>query len=77
MVDIGEKRLIGITFWCYLNFLRNAAPVMAVAMIEIIFAVIEGNLKPSGACSIYANAIKVQNIAGINVIMYSFSFLIR
>ena len=77
MVDIGEKRLIGITFWCYLNFLRNAAPVIAVAMIEIIFTVIEGNLKPSGACSIYANAIKVQNIAGINVTMYSFSFLIR
>ena len=50
---------------------------MAVAIIEIIFAIIEGNPNPSGACSIYANAIKVHIIAGINDIMYFSSFLIK
>lgn len=42
---------------------------MAVAMIEITLDIIEGNAKPSGAWSIYANAIEVQKIAGINPIM--------
>ena len=49
---------------CYLNFLRNIAVTIAVAITEIILAVIEGSLKPSGACKIYPNAIKVQKIAG-------------
>ena len=42
---------------------------MAVAMIEITLDIIEGNAKPPGAWSIYANAIEVQKIAGINPIM--------
>ena len=46
-------------------------------MIEIMFEVIAGNLKPSGACRIYANAIKVHTTAGANAIMYCFSFFIR
>ena len=36
----------------------------AVAMTEITFAVIEGNLKPSGAWRMYPNAIRVHAIAG-------------
>ena len=54
---------------CYLNFLRNIAVTIAVAIIESTLAVIEGSLKPSGACKIYPNAIKVQKIAGANVMM--------
>ena len=53
----------------FLNFLRNIIVVIAVAIIEIILDIIEGNLKPSGACRIYANAIKVHTIAGMNEIM--------
>ena len=49
---------------CYLCFLRNIIVVIAVVMTEITFESIEGNLKPSGACRIYPNAIKVQTIAG-------------
>ena len=48
-----------------------------VAITEIILAIIEGNLKPSGACRIYANVIKVHTTAGANAIMYCFSFFIR
>lgn len=44
-----------------------------VAITEIALAIIEGNLKPSGACRIYANAISVQMIAGTNVTIYGFS----
>ena len=47
----------------------NIIPMMTVAITEIIFAVIEGNLNPSGACRIYANAIRVHMIAGSNAIM--------
>ena len=47
---------------------------MAVAITEIILAIIGGHPKPSGACRIYPNAIKVHIIAGINVITYGFSF---
>ena len=55
----------------------NIIPIIAVAIVEIILAVIGANLKPSGVCRIYANEIKVQNIAGSNAIMKGFSFLIR
>ena len=51
--------------------------IIIVAITEIILAVIAGSLKPSGACRIYPNAIKVHTIAGANAIMYCFSFLIR
>ena len=53
--------------YCYLYFLRNAAVRIAVAITEITLAIIEGNLKPSGACRIYPNAIKVQMTDGTNV----------
>ena len=52
----------------------NIAAIMAVAITEIILAIIGGHPKPSGACRIYPNAIKVHIIAGINVITYGFSF---
>ena len=51
--------------------------MITVAITEIILAIIAGNLKPSGACRIYANAIKVHTTAGANAIMYCFSFFIR
>ena len=41
--------------------------MIAVAITEITLAIIEGNLKPSGACRIYPNAIKVQMTDGTNV----------
>ena len=52
-----------------MNFLRNIAVVMAVAITEIMLAIIEGSLNPSGACRIYAKAITVHTIAGANAIM--------
>ncbi len=52
-----------------LCFLKNIIAVTAVAITEITFAVIEGKPKPSGACRIYANAINVHTIAGINAII--------
>ena len=56
--------------YCFFNillcFLRNITVVIAVAIIEITFEIIEGNLKPSGACRIYPKAIKVHKIAGSN-----------
>ena len=58
-------------------FLRNIIVIMAVEITEITLAIIEGNLKPSGACRIYPNAINVQRIAGINAIIYGFSLFIR
>lgn len=64
-------------FTIYLNFLRNIVVIIIVPMTEIIFAIIAGNPKPSGACRIYPNAIKVHTTAGANVIRYCFSFLIR
>lgn len=51
----------------YLYFLRNIAAIMAVAITEITLAIIGVNLKPSGDCRIYPNAIKVHTIAGMNV----------
>lgn len=53
------------------------AVTMTVAITEIMFAVIEGSLKPSLACRIYANPIRVHTTAGANVMMYGFSFFIR
>ena len=50
--------------------------MIKVPITEIIFAIIAGNFKPSGACRIYAIAIKVHTTAGANVIMYCFSFFI-
>ena len=61
----------------YLNFLRNIAVMASVAITEIILAIIAGNLNPSKACRIYANAIKVHTTAGANAIMYYFFFFIR
>ena len=51
--------------------------IITVAITEITLAVIEGNLKPSGACRIYPNAINVHRIAGINAIIYGFSLFLR
>ena len=51
--------------------------IITVAITEIILAIIAGNPKPSGACRIYPNDIKVHTTAGANAIMYCFSFLIR
>ena len=45
----------------------NIIVIIKVAIIDIILAVIEGKFNPSGACKIYANAIKVHTIAGANV----------
>lgn len=50
---------------------------MAVAIMEVTFAIIGGNPKPSGACRMYPNVIKVHTIAGTNVMIYGFSFLIK
>ena len=55
----------------------NIIVTMDVAIMEITLAIMEGNPKPSGAWSIYPKVIKVHTIAGANVIMYGFSFLIR
>ena len=52
----------------------NITAIMTVAITEIILAIIGGHPKPSGACRIYQNAIKVHIIAGIYVMMYGFSF---
>lgn len=51
--------------------------MIMVAITEIMFEVIDGNLRPSGACRIYANAIKVHTTAGANAIRYCFSFFIK
>ncbi len=61
----------------YLCFLRNIIVVIAVAIIEIIFEIIEGNLKPSGDCRIYPNAINVHTMAGISAMIYGFSVFLR
>jgi hypothetical protein len=45
----------------------NAIVIIAVAITEITLAVIDGNLRPSGACRIYPNVIRVHAIAGSNV----------
>lgn len=66
-----------LTNFHYLNFLMKIAVMIAVAITEITFAIIAGNPKPSGACRIYPNEIKVHTTAGANVIMYCFSFFIR
>ena len=50
---------------------------MAVAITAIILEIIEGRPKPSEACRIYANEIKVQKTAGANVMMYCFFSLMR
>ena len=52
----------------------NNTVVMTVIIIEIMLDIIEGNPRPSGACSIYPNAISVHTIAGTKVIIYGFSF---
>ena len=51
----------------YLYFFMNIIVMIDVAIIDIILAIIEGRFNPSGACRIYANAIKVHRIAGANV----------
>ena len=46
---------------------RNIIVTAAVAMTEITLAIIDGNLKPSGACSIYPNVIRMHTMAGTKV----------
>ena len=50
---------------------------MAVAITEITFEIIEGNLKPSGACRIYPKAINVHTIAGRSATIYGFSVFLK
>jgi hypothetical protein len=52
-----------------LYLLRNTAVIITVAITEIILESIADKFKPSGACKIYANAIKVHTTAGANAIM--------
>ena len=51
--------------------------MIAVATTAIALAIIDGSLKPSGACRIYPNEINVHMIEGMKVMRYCFSFLIR
>ena len=61
------KSLQKLLIVSYLYFLMNVIAIINVAIIDTILAVIEGKFNPSGACKIYANAIKVHTIAGANV----------
>ncbi len=51
----------------FLLILRNIIVTIAVAITEITLAIIGGNFRPSGACSIYPNVIRIHMIAGTKV----------
>ena len=82
--------LIPFTVWkciqdnlteCITNTLKHSdsnkfSLKIAVMITEIRLAINESNLNPSGACRIYAIAITKHTIAGANVIIKCFLFLL-